>query len=225
MRVLLADDHPLFRDGLKSLLTARGIEVVGEASNGLEAVEYAKKLSPDIVLMDLTMPEMDGLAATRAILTDAPEIKIIILTASDDEANLFEAIKSGALGYILKNLESVRFFDLLEEASQGEPAFTPRLAARLLSEFAQGNRQPKTAAISEKRTDDLTEREREVLQLLAQGVTSNKDLASQLVISENTVKYHLRNIMGKLHLQNRAQIVAYTLRHGVNPSGKPDAGG
>lgn len=225
MRVLLADDHPLFRDGLKSLLTARGIEVVGEASNGREAVEYAKKLSPDIVLMDLTMPEMDGLAATRAILSEAPQIRIVILTASDDEANLFEAIKSGALGYILKNLESERFFSMLEDAGRGEPALTPRLAARLLIEFAQIGRPPKSPNASEKQPDELTEREREVLELLAQGVTSNKDLASRLVVSENTVKYHLRNIMSKLHLQNRAQVVAYTLRHGINPPGKADTSG
>lgn len=210
MRLLIADDHALFRDGLRSLLEARGLKVVGEARNGREAVELAQAHRPDIVLMDLAMPEMDGLAATRLISTALPEVKVIVLTASESDADLFEAIKSGAQGYLLKNLESRWFFRLLEEVAEGEPVFTPGLARKLLSEFARP-----TSAQAKGAGGMITNREREVLALLVQGVTSNQELAERLVVSENTIKFHLRNILAKLHLQNRAQVVAYALRHGL----------
>jgi DNA-binding NarL/FixJ family response regulator len=212
MRVLIADDHPLFRDGLRSLLEARGIDVVGEARNGREAVEQARRLRPDVLLMDLNMPELDGLAATRILSTQQPDVKVVILTASEDDSDLFEAIKSGAQGYILKNLESGEFFRLLDGVGRGEPALTPNLAKRLLGEFARPA--PPSRSDSEE-LEALTEREHEVLQLLVQGVTSNRDLADRLVVSENTVKFHLRNILDKLHVQNRAQVVAYAMRHGI----------
>src|ERR671934_1525573 len=201
MRVLIADDHPLFRDGLRSLLEARTIEVVGEARTGREAVDLARRLRPDTVLMDLSMPELNGLEATRLLSAELPEVKVVILTASEDDADLFEAIKSGAQGYIFKNLASDEFFRLLEGVERGEPALTPGLARKLLGEFA---RPP--AAPSVEGPQSLTEREREVLDLLVQGVTSNRDLAERLVVTENTVKYHLRNILDKLHVQNRAQV-------------------
>ncbi|GBD17433.1 Transcriptional regulatory protein DegU [bacterium HR26] len=215
MRVLIADDHALFRDGLRSLLEARGIEVVGEAKNGREAIELARRYRPDIVLMDLTMPEVDGLTATRLVATELPDVRVVILTASDDEADLFEAIKSGAQGYLLKNLEADEFFRALEAVMAGEPVLTPRLARRLLQELAQRPATQEQAAA-------LTDREREILELLVQGVTSNRELAERLFISENTVKYHLKNIMSKLHLENRAQVIAYALRTGlVKPPGPP----
>src|SRR5215471_7926418 len=215
MRVVIADDHPLFRDGLRSLLEARGIDVVGEARNGREAVDQARQLNPDVVLMDLDMPEVNGLAATRLISAEMPAVKVVILTASEDDANLFEAIKSGAQGYLYKNLDSAEFFSLLEGVAQGEPALTPGLARKLLVEFA---RPPRAAPAPVEPPGSLTEREREVLDLLVQGVTSNRELAERLVVSENTVKYHLRNILDKLHVQNRAQVVAFAVRHGmVNP--------
>jgi DNA-binding NarL/FixJ family response regulator len=209
MRVLIADDHALFRDSLKSLLTARGHEVVAEAKNGREAVELAQRVRPDVVLMDLTMPELDGLAATRLISADLPQVKVVVLTASDDDANLFEAIKSGAQGYLLKNLESGEFFALLEAVGEGEPALTPALARKLLDEFAR----PRQAAKPAADPDALTDREQSVLELLVQGVTSNRRLAEQLGVSENTVKFHVRNILDKLHLHNRAQVVAFALRN------------
>ncbi|MCL4837366.1 MAG: response regulator transcription factor [Thermoanaerobaculia bacterium] len=209
MRILIADDHSLFRDSLRSLLEAQGYEVVGEARNGREAVELAKRLRPEIVLMDLSMPEMDGLAATRVISAEGLEVKVVVLTASDDDAHLFEAIKSGAQGYLLKDLEAAQFFTLLEGVERGEPALTPSLARRLLAEFAH----PAKAVPAQQNPDALTDREREVLELLVRGVTSNRKLAAKLGVSENTVKFHLRNILDKLHLNNRAQVVSYALRH------------
>ncbi|MGD2115750.1 MAG: response regulator transcription factor [Acidobacteriota bacterium] len=215
MRIVIADDHALFRDSLRSLLAARDLEVVGEARNGKEAVELTWQLKPDVVLMDLMMPEMDGLEATKRLAAELPDVKVIVLTASDDEANLFEAIKAGAKGYLLKDLEADRFFSLLEGVAQGEPALTPSLARKLLDEFAR----PKPAAREEYDPDALTEREQEVLELMVDGITSNRRLASELGVSENTVKFHVRNILDKLHLHNRAQVVAYALRHRlVEPS-------
>jgi DNA-binding NarL/FixJ family response regulator len=212
VRVLLADDHPLFREGLRGLLEARGIEVVGEARTGREAVDLTARLEPDVVLMDLAMPELNGLAATRLISAGNSGARVVILTASDEDADLFEAIKSGAQGYLLKNVSSAELFRLLDSVAVGEPAFTPGLARKLLGEFAK----PAPAPAPRTPTPDvLTEREREVLDLLVQGITSNRDLAERLVVSENTVKYHLRNILDKLHVQNRAQVVAYAARHGL----------
>jgi DNA-binding NarL/FixJ family response regulator len=218
MKILLADDHVLFLDSLRSLLASRGFEIVGEARDGRQAVELARRLQPDIVLMDLAMPGLDGLAATRLISAEMPQVKVVILTGSDEDAQLFEAIKSGAQGYLLKNLESREFFALLEGIGRGEPGLTPLLAGKLLQEFA---RPPRPAPESHD-PDALTDREREVLEQLVRGVTSNRRLAKQLGVSENTVKFHVRNILDKLHLHNRAQVVGFALRHGiVAPSGEP----
>jgi DNA-binding NarL/FixJ family response regulator len=211
MRIVIADDHTLFRQSLGGLLTARGFEVVGEAREGQEAVDLAHRLRPEIVLMDLAMPGLDGLAATRRISAELPEVKVVVLTASDDDAKLFEAIKAGAQGYLLKNLEARELFSLLEGVGRGEPALTPLLASKLLQEFA---RPPRPAAESHD-PDALTDREREVLELLVRGVTSNHKLAQELGVSENTIKFHVRNILDKLHLHNRAQVVGFALRHGM----------
>ena len=210
MRVLIADDHALFRDGLRSLLEAHGVDVIAEARDGREAVELARVHRPDVVLMDLAMPELGGLGATRLITAEMPEIAVVVLTASEDDADLFEAIKSGAQGFLPKDLEARRLFELLEGVQRGEPALTPTLARKVLGAFAQPAPQPEARS-----AEELTEREREVLELLVQGVTSNRELAKRLFVSENTVKYHLRNILDKLHLQNRAQVIAYAVRHGL----------
>ncbi|HLZ26828.1 MAG TPA: response regulator transcription factor [Chloroflexota bacterium] len=215
MRVLIADDHALFRDGLRSLLEGRGVDVLGEARNGREAVDQARRLRPDVVLMDLHMPELDGLAATRLISAEQPDVKVVILTASEEDAHLFEAIKSGAQGYLFKNLASDELFQLLEGVARGEPALSPALARKLLGEFARPARTQPAAPVAGELVDTLTEREREVLDLLVQGITSNRELAERLVITENTVKYHFRNILDKLHVQNRAQVVAFAVRHGM----------
>lgn len=211
MRILIADDHALFRDGLRSLLLAQGHEVIGEAKNGKEAIELARKLQPDLLLMDLQMPELDGIAATRLITAEMPSLKVVILTASEAEEKLFDAIKSGAQGYLLKNLEADTFFELLERAHRGEPALTPALARKLLQEFAK----PPEAVAPVTDQETLTAREREVLELMVEGVTSNRKLAKSLGLSENTVKFHVRNILDKLRLHNRAEVVGYALRHGM----------
>lgn len=211
MRILLADDHALFRDSLRSLLTARGYEVVGEAGDGREALDLARQHQPDVVLMDLAMPQLDGLAATRLISAEMPEVKVVVLTASSNDSDLFEAIKSGAEGYLLKDLEAEKFFALLEGVGRGEPALSPALARKVLRELAH----PKAASKERQDPDALTAREQEVLELMVEGVTSNRALAKRLGVSENTVKFHVRNILDKLHLHNRAQVVSYALRHGI----------
>ncbi|MDA8017723.1 MAG: response regulator transcription factor [Thermoanaerobaculia bacterium] len=213
MRLLIADDHTLFRDSLKSLLESNGLDVVGVAGNGREAVEMTRSLRPDVVLMDLSMPEMDGLSATRILGADESleKVKVVILTASTDDADLFEAIRAGAEGYVMKDLESGDFIHLLEGVARGEPALTPLLAKKLLTEFAN----PKTPKPKEHDPDALTAREMDVLEWMVQGVTSNRDLSSKLGVSENTVKFHVRNILDKFHLNNRAQVVSYALRSGI----------
>lgn len=210
MRVLIADDHALFRDGLRSLLEAHGVEVVAEARDGREAVALTRLHRPDVVLMDLAMPELGGLGATRLITAEFPEVAVVVLTASEDDADLFEAVKSGAQGFLPKDLEARRLFELLDGVSRGEPALTPALARKVLGAFAKPSPAPQARP-----ADALTEREQEVLELLVQGITSNRELAQKLFVSENTIKYHLRNILDKLHLQNRAQVIAYAVRHGL----------
>lgn len=209
-RVLIVDDHPLFRDGIVSLLHVRGHQVVGEASDGLEAVALARDLRPDLVLMDIQMPNMGGLEATRLIKAEAPDIKVVILTASDAEEDLFEAIKSGAQGYLLKNLKSEVLFDLISGVANGEAPISPKMAGKMLREFSL--RSPTGTASPDQTT--LTDREMEVLKLVAQG-KGNREVAEGLFVSESTVKYHLRNILEKLHLDNRAQVIAYAARRGL----------
>jgi DNA-binding NarL/FixJ family response regulator len=208
MRLVLADDHALFRDGLRNLLEAHGLEVIGEAANGREAVELVHRVQPDVVLMDIQMPVLSGIDATRLLSAELPDVRIVMLTASSDDADIFEAIKSGASGYISKDLEAERFIPLLEGVSRGEPALSPSVARKVLGEFARPA--PRQQAIP---GTELTERELEVLKQLVSGTTSNKDLAAALFISENTVKYHLRNILEKLHVSSRAQVIAYAMQH------------
>jgi DNA-binding NarL/FixJ family response regulator len=220
VRILIADDHSLFRDGLRSLLQAEGHELIGEARNGREAVELVRQLKPDLVLMDVQMPELNGIEATKLIVAEMPEMKVVILTASEEESMLFDAIKSGAQGYLLKNLEADTFFEMLDKAQRGEPALTPTLARKLLQEFAKPVTE--TAATPRAEQDSLTVREREVLELMVEGVTSNRKLAKRLGLSENTVKFHVRNILDKLRLHNRAEVVGYALRHGIVERGPND---
>ncbi len=214
MKVLLADDHALFRAGLRNLLTARGVDVVGMASDGLEALEQARALHPDVVLMDIQMPRCDGLKATCLLKTEMPDTKIVILTMSAHDEDLFEAIKSGASGYLLKSLDADQFFELLSGVAQGEPAITPDLAARILNEFAHPTPKAEAITAEEDDLDRLTARQAEVLQLVVQGLTY-REIASSLFITERTVKYHMREILQKLHLQNKSQVIAYAVRTGL----------
>ena len=214
MRILLADDHALFRDGVASLLGAWGHEVVGQAADGGSAVALARELRPDLVLMDVAMPG-DGIEATRRIAGEEPGIAIVMLTASEAVDDLFAAIKAGARGYLLKNLESSELRAMLQAVERGEAAITPAIAARILAELAKP--QPGTAAApGERDPDALTDRELDVLRLVVAGLR-NKEVAAELGISENTVKFHLRNILDKLHAQSRAEAVARAVREGLIP--------
>lgn len=207
MRVVLVDDHPLFREGLASLLHARDVEIVGEASDGAEGVELVRRLRPDAVLMDLTMPGgVGGLEATRLIKAEMPEVRVVILTVSEADADLFDAIRSGAHGYLVKSTSSEEFFDLLDALDRGEAPLSRGLAAKIMQYLARGDR-PDDEVV-------LTPREEEVLRLVAEGRT-NREMATALSISEATVKFHMTNVLAKLHLENRAQVVAYAHRHGL----------
>jgi DNA-binding NarL/FixJ family response regulator len=212
LRVLLVDDHILFRKGVASLLAShKDIEVVGEAGDGVEAVAKARETVPDVILMDLAMPKCSGLEATRLIKREMPHVKIIMLTVSDDDRDLFAAIKNGADGYLLKNLEPHQLFDMLEGVRRGEAPISGVLAAKILQEFRQPDQSlPRQSEANDK----LTPREIEVLERVVEGAT-NKEIAEALVITENTVKIHLRNILEKLHVQNRIQAAVYAVRQGL----------
>ena len=218
IRLLVVDDHALFRKGVVSLFgETQGFEVVGEAANGQEALEKARELMPDIILMDLSMPVMDGLAATRRIKEEIPYVRIVILTIQEEDQSLFEAVKSGAQGYLLKKIEPQVLFETLRRVAQGEASISGVMAAKLMGEFSRQATQRVSAVAN--RTE-LSAREREVLGLVAQG-KSNKEIAAAIAIAENTVKNHLKNILEKLHLENRVQAATYALREGlVQPPGK-----
>ncbi|MDO8673119.1 MAG: response regulator transcription factor [Dehalococcoidia bacterium] len=208
-KVLLVDDHLLFRKGLASLLqTKETLEVIGEARDGREAIEFARLARPDVILMDIMMPVCDGIEATRCIKQELPECKIIILTVSDQDKSLFEAIKAGAHGYLLKNTEPAQLFEMIEGVTKGEAALSPTIATKILLEFAkQLQNEPQTEAEIEL----LSGREKEVLNLISHGAC-NREIAVELCIAENTVKNHLRTILEKLHLQNRVQLATYAIR-------------
>jgi DNA-binding NarL/FixJ family response regulator len=214
MRILLADDHPLFRDGMASLLRAWDHEIVGQASDGATAVAMARALAPDLVLMDVAMPNGGGIAATRELAATAPGIAIVMLTASEDLDDLFAALKAGARGYLLKNLESGELRTMLDAVARGEAAITPAIAARIIAELARGDRAAEATEAPD--PDRLTEREVEVLRGVVEGLR-NKEISGRLGISENTVKFHLRNILDKLHAQSRAEAAARAVREGLLP--------
>lgn len=211
-RVLLVDDHVLFRRGITSLLnTRRDIEIVGEASNGLEAVAKAKELTPDLILMDVNMPTCDGIEAVKMIRQEMSDVQIVMLTISEDDDDLFEAIKNGAQGYLLKNLDPHQLFEMLEGLEQGEAAISRAMATKILHEFKEPQQQTHTET---EPVDALTSREIEVLEQVVTGAT-NSEIAEILDISANTVKIHLRNILEKLHLKNRVQAAVYAIREGL----------
>ena len=214
LRVLVVDDHALFRRGIVTVLANQdNINVVGEAVNGLEAIAKAEELAPDVILMDLNMPQCSGLEATQALQAKALQVKILVLTVSDNEADLFAAIKFGATGYILKNTEPEELVQAIYHMAQGGVIISPVMATKLLAEFRDASTLARTESTNNEK-DNMSPREDEVLQLVAQGAT-NKEIADSLSISENTVKTHLRNIMDKLHLANRSQAAAYAVKRGL----------
>lgn len=216
IRVLIVDDHELFRQGVAAILQRdEEIEVIGEAENGQIAIEQFREHLPDVVLMDINMPVCDGLRATREIRREHPYAKILILTVSDTEETLFEAVKAGASGYILKNASPNKVVESVTRVNSGEPVIPGNLAMRIITEFSK----PSEPVTRHQVVDQLTDREIEVLRQLSTGA-SNKDIAKVLYISENTVRNHVRNILEKLHLANRVQAAAYAVREGYTL--KPD---
>jgi RNA polymerase sigma factor (sigma-70 family) len=209
--ILLVDDHVLFREGLFSLMQRwDDFDVVGEASTGEQAVSMCRDLLPDLVLMDVAMPVMNGLEATRQITRELPTTRVVMLTVSEDDESLFEAIKSGAAGYILKDAPSRRLHDQLRGVMRGESPLSGAVATKMLIEF---NRQSEKQAAPDV-DEPLTEREQQVLKLVSEGM-SNQEIAEALYLSENTVKKHIRNILQKLHLNNRVQAAVFAAREGM----------
>ena len=208
-RILVADDHPLARAAVRSILEEdRSFELVGEAANGKEAFQLCGELDPDLILMDINMPVWDGLEATRQIKHDYPQVRIVMLTVSDDAADLFAALQLGAQGYLLKNMESEDWLSYLRSLMREDTEFSRQMAGKLLRQFKKRNQ---AAGLEQ---DVLTPREREVLNYVGQGCT-NKQLAEKLFITENTAKNHIKNILEKLLLNNRAQLAAYAVHYGL----------
>jgi DNA-binding NarL/FixJ family response regulator len=214
IKVLIADDHHLFRDGITRLLRdAPGIELAGSASNGEQAVELARQKRPDVILMDVNMPGMGGLEATRRIHAAQPDTQILMLTISEQSEDLFEAIRLGARGYLLKNVSTQELLAAIRQVSSGEAPIAPRMAGKLVDAFATMPMERPAEHLAEK-IEILTEREVDVLRLVARGL-SNKEIGSSLSISPLTVKSHLRSILDKLSLRGRVEAAAWAIRHGL----------
>ena len=210
IRVLIADDHQVVRQGLRTFLELHDdIQVVGEAGDGLVAVEMAQQLHPDVILMDLVMPRLDGISATRQVKSSAVDIKVIALTSFTEDDKIFPAIQAGASSYLLKDISPDNLVEAIRAAYHGEARLHPEIARRLMQQVSQQTSLPRKSQV-----DDITEREREVVRLVAQG-RSNHDIAQELVISEKTVKTHISNILSKLNLQDRTQLAIYAIKKGL----------
>lgn len=210
IRILITDDHTIVREGLRTLIkTEPGLEVIGEAADGIEAVQLACELKPDVILMDMQMPRMGGLEAIIKIKEKCPDARILVLTSFSDDDTVFPAIKAGALGYLLKNTAPERLLNSIRDVHEGKPTMSSDIATKLMGELQRRADLPLTV-------DPLTDREMDVLKLIAQGMT-NQEIADKLVISEGTTRTHVSNILGKLHLANRTQAALYALREGYSP--------
>jgi len=210
LRILLVDDHVLFRKGVASLLESQSeFSVIGEAGDGLEGLDKARSLRPDLILMDVTMPRCSGLEATRLITREMPDMRIVMLSVSDDDQDLITAVRAGAMGYLLKSIRPDELFARLRGIAEGEAPINRVMAAKILRELARTPAQPEPPPADW--PPKLAEREREVLQCVAKGMT-NREIGEALHIAENTVKNHVRSILDKLHLANRAQMAAYAVR-------------
>jgi len=203
IKILLVDDQPLFREGLRTLLSVHSdFEIVGEAGNGKEAISLAQSSGASVVLMDLQMPLLDGVAATRHLHTEQPNCRVIVLTTFDDDEMVFDGLRAGAVGYLLKDAPSEKLAEAIRVAARGETFLQPSVAAKVVAEFARLSR--KTRQLSDSETDPLSERELEILRLIAKG-DSNREIAEALFLAEGTVKNHVTNILGKLHVRDRTQ--------------------
>ncbi len=210
IRILITDDHAVVREGLRTLIgTEPGMEVIGEAEDGFEAVQKACTLRPDVILLDMVMPRMDGLEVIHKIKGECPEARILVLTSFSDDEKVFPAIKAGALGYLLKNATPERLLNAIRDVHQGKPSMSSDIAKKLMHELQRASDLPPTE-------EPLTEREMDVLRLVAQGL-SNQEIAEALVLGEGTVRTHVSNILAKLHLANRTQAALYALREGFAP--------
>ena len=213
IKVLIADDHQVVREGLSAILrTKEEIEVVGEVKDGAEAVEQARRLKPDVILMDISMPGMNGVEATRQIKREQPEIGVVVLTMYDEEEYIYDLVKAGATGYLLKDSDSSQIVKAIKTVARGESLIHPSVASKILHEFsslAQGKSQP-----VKKKAQELSDREIEVLKLVAEGKT-NKEIANVLNLSEKTIKNHVRNIFHKLQVYDRTQAAMHGLRKGL----------
>jgi NarL family two-component system response regulator LiaR len=208
IRILITDDHAVVREGLRALIdTEPGMELVGEAKDGVEAVQMARTSQPDVILLDLVMPRVDGIAAIKQIMREDSAARILVLTSFAEEEKVFSAIKAGALGYLLKNASPQRLLSAIRDVYQGEPSISPTIAIKMMRELQRSSDLPPTE-------EPLTEREMEVLKLVAQGLP-NQEIAETLVIGERTVRTHVSNILAKLHLANRTQAALYALREGL----------
>jgi len=208
IRILIVDDHAIVREGQRALIeTEPGMTLVGEATNGLEAIELARTLSPDVIFMDLFMPEMGGIEAIEAIKAENPEARILVLTSFAEDEKVFTAVKAGASGYLLKDATPDEILTAVRNVNRGEPAMNPIIANKLMRELQRASDLPLTE-------EPLTERELDILKLVARGL-SNQEIAEELVISERTVRTHVSNILSKLHLANRTQVALYALKEGL----------
>lgn len=214
IKILLVDDHFLFREGLARILNdAPDMRVVATVSSGEDALVRAGEFKPDVILMDVNMPGIGGVEATRRVRELYPQIQVLMLTVSEKETDLFGAVRAGARGYLLKDAGGVELIDAIQRVCSGEAIMAPSMATKLLDEFAATAPKPHITP-----GDDLTDRERQVLELVARGM-SNKEIANQLTLSPHTVKAHLRTILDKLHLRSRSQAAAWAARRGISPSG------
>lgn len=222
IRVLLVDDHVIFRKGVKTVLSEHeDLQILGEAEDGHQAVDLARRLKPDLILMDINMPNLDGLGALEKILQEDPSIQIVMLTISEEANNLYLAIKKGAKGYILKNVLPDDLYSKIISLQKGDTPISGVIAAKIIQEFQQNHDLNSLASEPEPTEyyEDLSQRENEVLAMVAEGMT-NQDIADSLFITESTVKTHLRVIMEKLHLKNRVQAAVYAVEHGLTSKPK-----
>ncbi|MEH7501460.1 response regulator transcription factor [Neobacillus drentensis] len=212
IKVLIADDHYLFIRGIESILMEdESLQVIGKSSNGKEAYELAKQLKPDVILLDVNMPVMDGLEALKLIIHDLPDVKVLMLTINDNDDQLLEALKTGAKGYLLKDLLPNELLTFIHMVQRGESVISGHMAGKIIENLNKTT--SKKSKLLDKKMDVLTRREKEILQHVKKGLT-NREIGEALFISENTVKNHLRNIMEKLHMSNRVQAATYALQEG-----------